>query len=166
MTKNHNRCNSRFNGSYRSYISISRCLIIRNKFNRHLNVAFISRVKLLLVQIYYCSRKESNYRGNRFCIDYLCFFGDFLSISIQKSVKIWIFFLVLIFPYSVRMRENTDQKKLFIWTLFMQQKNRLIVNNISFPLGEACKSVSSFRSSDPFLMKLLLTSTKIWVQGS
>ena len=89
MTKNPNRCNSRFNGSYRSYISISSCLIIRNKFNRHLNVAFISRVKLLLVQIYYCPRKESNYRGNRFCIDYLCFCGDFLSISIQKSVKVF-----------------------------------------------------------------------------
>ena len=127
MIKNHNRCNSRFNGSYRSYISISSCLIIRNKFDKHLNVAFISRVKLLLVQIYYCPRKESNYRGNRFCIDYLCFFGDFWSISIQKSVKIWIFFLVLIFPYSVRMRENTDQKNLFIWTLFTQQKNRSIV---------------------------------------
>ena len=25
-----------------------------------------------------------------------------------------------IFPYSVRMRENTDQKKLRIWTLFTQ----------------------------------------------
>ena len=29
-------------------------------------------------------------------------------------------FLVRIFPYSVRMREDTDQKKLRIWTLFMQ----------------------------------------------
>ena len=25
-----------------------------------------------------------------------------------------------IFPYSVRMRENTDQKKLHVWTLFTQ----------------------------------------------
>ena len=30
------------------------------------------------------------------------------------------FFRVRIFPYSVRIRENTDQKKLRIWTLFMQ----------------------------------------------
>ena len=30
------------------------------------------------------------------------------------------FFLVRIFPYSLRMRENTDQKKLRIWTLFTQ----------------------------------------------
>ena len=26
----------------------------------------------------------------------------------------------IIFPYSVRMREKTDQKKLHIWTLFTQ----------------------------------------------
>ena len=30
------------------------------------------------------------------------------------------FFLVCIFPYSVRMQANTDQKKLRIWTLFTQ----------------------------------------------
>ena len=30
------------------------------------------------------------------------------------------FFLVLIFPYSVRIRENKDQKKLRIWTFFTQ----------------------------------------------
>ena len=30
------------------------------------------------------------------------------------------FFLVRISPYSVRMSENTDQKKLHIWTLFKQ----------------------------------------------
>ena len=30
------------------------------------------------------------------------------------------FFLVRIFPYSVQMRENTDQKKLRLWTLFTQ----------------------------------------------
>ena len=30
------------------------------------------------------------------------------------------FFPVRIFPYSVRMWENTDQKKLRIWTLFTQ----------------------------------------------
>ena len=30
------------------------------------------------------------------------------------------FFLVRIFPYSVQKGENKDQKKLRIWTLFMQ----------------------------------------------
>ena len=30
------------------------------------------------------------------------------------------FFLVRIFPYSVKIRENTDQKKLLIWTFFAQ----------------------------------------------
>ena len=31
---------------------------------------------------------------------------------------------IIISPYSVRMWENTDQKKLRIWTLFKQWKNR------------------------------------------
>ena len=30
------------------------------------------------------------------------------------------FFLVCVFPYSVQIREQTDQKKLRIWTLFTQ----------------------------------------------
>ena len=50
-----------------------------------------------------------------------------------KSVQIWSFFLSVfscieteygeirsIFLYLVRMRDNTDQKKLRIWTLFTQ----------------------------------------------
>ena len=37
-----------------------------------------------------------------------------------KSVQIRSFFLVCFFPYSVRMRENTHQKKLRIWKLFTQ----------------------------------------------
>ena len=50
-----------------------------------------------------------------------------------KSVQIWSFFwfvfsrirteyreILRISPYSVRMRENTDQKILCIWTLFKQ----------------------------------------------
>ena len=40
------------------------------------------------------------------------------------------FFLVRIFPYSVRMRENTDQRKLRIWTLFMQCG--LLLGNTTF----------------------------------
>ena len=38
-------------------------------------------------------------------------------------------------PYLVRMRENTDQKKLHIWTLFTQCKhnsNILTLSNFSF----------------------------------
>ena len=30
------------------------------------------------------------------------------------------FFLVRVFSYSDRIRENTDHKKLYIWTLFTQ----------------------------------------------
>ena len=46
------------------------------------------------------------------------------------------FFLVHIFPYSVRMWENTDQKKLHIWTVFTQcwiykiQKNVNCMKNV------------------------------------
>ena len=32
-------------------------------------------------------------------------------------------------PYSVRMWENTDQKKLCIWTLFTQWKLWLVIKN-------------------------------------
>ena len=39
-----------------------------------------------------------------------------------KSVQIRSFFLVHIFPYSVRMWENMDQEKLRIWTFFTQWK--------------------------------------------
>ena len=39
-----------------------------------------------------------------------------------KSVQIRSFFLVRIFLFSVRIQENTDQKKLPIWTLFTQCK--------------------------------------------
>ena len=38
----------------------------------------------------------------------------------MKSVQIRSFLLVRIFPYSVQMRENTDQEKFRIWTLFTQ----------------------------------------------
>ena len=40
----------------------------------------------------------------------------------MKSVQIRSFLLVRIFPYSVQMRDNTDQEKLRIWTLFTQWK--------------------------------------------
>ena len=38
-------------------------------------------------------------------------------------------FLVRIFPYSVRMWENTDQKKLRIWTLFTQHRSIIDIQN-------------------------------------
>ena len=49
------------------------------------------------------------------------------------------FFLVRVFPYSVRIRENADQKKLLIWTLFTQCKTvrdlggvKLIIKSLSW----------------------------------
>ena len=41
-------------------------------------------------------------------------------IPCAKSFQIWSFFLVHIFAYSDWSRENTDQKKLRIWTFFTQ----------------------------------------------
>ena len=36
------------------------------------------------------------------------------------------FFVVCVFLYSVRIQENTDRKKLHIWTLFTQGANTTI----------------------------------------
>ena len=50
-------------------------------------------------------------------------------------------FLVLFFPYSDRVRENTDQKKLCIWTLFTQWYNlRLSSKNWSQVHGNILQS--------------------------
>ena len=50
--------------------------------------------------------------------------------SLNEKCQNTDFFLVCIFTYSVRKRENTDQKKLRIWTLFTQcwQSKRLWKN--------------------------------------
>ena len=48
------------------------------------------------------------------------------SLSLRKKCPNTKFFLFRIFPYSVRMRENTDQKKLRIRTLFKQCVIQLI----------------------------------------
>ena len=46
--------------------------------------------------------------------------GFFHGWSLREKCPNTEFFLVRIFPYSVRKRENTNQKKLRIWTLFTQ----------------------------------------------
>ena len=43
-----------------------------------------------------------------------------MLISLREKSPNTDFFLVRIFLYSVRIQENTDQKKLHIWTLFTQ----------------------------------------------
>ena len=43
-----------------------------------------------------------------------------LAYSLREKCPNTEFFLFLIFPYSARMKENANQKKLHIWTLFMQ----------------------------------------------
>ena len=44
------------------------------------------------------------------------------------------FFLGRIFPYSVRIRENTEQEKLRIWTRFIQCENRDLILHIQLIL--------------------------------
>ena len=43
--------------------------------------------------------------------------------TMHEKCSIKEFFLVCIFPYSDWIRENADQKKLRIWTLFTLAKN-------------------------------------------
>ena len=43
-----------------------------------------------------------------------------VSLTLREKCPNTEFFLVPIFLYSVRIQENTDQKKLRIWTLFTQ----------------------------------------------
>ena len=48
-------------------------------------------------------------------------FTDFVKeFSLRKKRRNTQIFLVRIFPYLVKIRENTDQKKLCIWTIFTQ----------------------------------------------
>ena len=53
----------------------------------------------------------------------------FPAFSLREKCPSPEFFLVRVFPYSVRMRENTDQKKLRIWALFMQCSVCLLLNH-------------------------------------
>ena len=53
------------------------------------------------------------------------------------------------------MRENTDQKKLFIWTLFMQQKNRLIVTKYFISTGRSLQISFKFQVIRPFLDEII-----------
>ena len=48
------------------------------------------------------------------------FAGDLQIVSLREKYRNTEFFLVCIFPYSVWIREDKDQKKLRIWTLFTQ----------------------------------------------
>ena len=71
-------------------------------------------------------------------------------------------FMTFISPYSVRMRENTDQKKIRIWTLFRQcLKSTLdihlpfITSSIDLSIEKGC-----FRLKNLGLLKLVQSSKK------
>ena len=55
--------------------------------------------------------------------------SESVTIVLRKKCPNKEFFLVRIFPYSVRMWENTDQKKLRIWTLFTQHRSIIDIQN-------------------------------------
>ena len=67
-------------------------------------VSLVTCITLLIVGII----RNSNFERER--------------ITLREKFPNTKFFLVRIFPYSIRIRENTDQKKLHIWTLFTQLK--------------------------------------------
>ena len=50
----------------------------------------------------------------------ICFLRPTWRLALHRTCHHTEFFLVCIFSYSVRIQENTDQKKLHIWTLFTQ----------------------------------------------
>ena len=77
-----------------------------------------------------------------------------------KSVQIWTFFWSVfsrirteygeirsIFPYSVRIRENTDQKKLGIWTLFTQRRQ---LQNVMFFKQMQLYTKTLYKNSESF----------------
>ena len=82
-----------------------------------------------------------------------------------ESVQIWSFFVTLIFPhsdwirrntlhmyspYSARMRENTDQERLRIWTLFTQSIFCEIIMNLPHFLTNTLKSGSHLPKKNYF----------------
>ena len=74
---------------------------------------------------------------------------DFISLSLIygstlcENCSNTEFFLVLIFPYSVRTQEKTDQKNFFIWKLFTQWEK------IAMPQIASINSESSTFSGCP-----------------
>ena len=61
------------------------------------------------------------------------------SIELEEKNTVWYVSKYGVFsgPYSVRMRENTDQKKLRIWTLFTQWKNI----QVFLKIGQTCSKI-------------------------
>ena len=57
-----------------------------------------------------------------------------LKFSLYEKCPNTEFFLVRIFPYSVRMRENKDQQKLRIWSLFTQCVEKIeVIQEVVLP---------------------------------
>ena len=74
--------------------------------------------------------------------------------SLREKCPNTEFFLIHIFLYSVRMQENTDQKKLCIWTLFTQR----------IQLGTFEKShIKSAPSNMLLRCTIYLTRSKRWL---
>ena len=73
--------------------------------------------RTILYQIYKNKALKTNWT-----ISVTLFCSSLISNSLREKCPNTEFYLVLIFLYSDWIQENTDQKKLHIWTLFAQWK--------------------------------------------
>ena len=76
----------------------------------------------------------------------VCLSSNIFDQSLREKYSNTEFFLVRIFLYSVRIQENTDQKKLRIWTIFTQWISLFFL----------------FEKNFRVINSLLLTFTKFW----
>ena len=74
-------------------------------------------------------------------------------------------FLIRIFPYSVQMRENTDQKKLCIWTLFTQWKSYWSLFCRAYTIKEVLLILVSFQKRSFTDWHISLNAFKKWPLG-
>ena len=90
-------------------------------------------MKLVVSEVSGCKYKSDKIEYSKFEIEPTKNKNKIQSCHFVKSVQVRSFFwpvfsrirteygeILRIYPYSVRMRENTDHKKLRIWTLFRQ----------------------------------------------
>ena len=88
---------------------------------------------------------------------------DYSYVTLHEECPSTEFLLICIFPYSFRIRENTDQKKLRIWTLFTQCNFKTVSQKLekssSFWVP---RKLSIFLSETLFLFNKSKIHAKIW----
>ena len=130
----------------------------------------------------YILKPYSLSQSNFFCGENVIKFILLFNFHCLKSVQIWSFFWSVFFciwteygdlrsksPYSVRIQNNTDQKKLRIWTLFTQCSVYPIwiftCKTINRYIWKACKNCSVLTANTPYRddCRLLLTLIKCFI---